>query len=129
MEKIWKYALGLLSLVLVVVLIAVVSFDNKNFHIVACDVGQGDAILAYYGSTQVLVDGGPNSKVLDCLSKYMPFWDREIEGVILTHPESDHYTGLIEVFKRYDVDVFLANGLDSSSQAYQVLKKEVGVVV
>src|SRR3989304_10490138 len=95
----WKYILGFLSLVVVSVWVAATSNDQK-FHVVTCDVGQGDASLVYLGSTQILIDGGPNSKVLNCLSKYMPYWDRQIEGVILTHPEKDHYTGLIEVFRR-----------------------------
>jgi len=89
-------------------------------------VGQGDAILVMYGNTQILIDGGPTNKVIDCLGKYIPFWDRRIEAVILTHPDSDHYMGLIEVVKRYKVDNFLSNGLTSSNQTYEVLEKEVG---
>jgi len=121
-----KYLLALLSLVASCIFLAVVFFPDKNLHLIACNVGQGDAILAFYGSTQVLIDGGPGTKVLDCLSSHLPFWDRKIELVLLTHPQADHFMGLIEVFKRYRVDYFLANGLDSSSPEYQVLKNLVG---
>jgi competence protein ComEC len=106
-------------------LAVIVSPDNK-LHLIACDVGQGDAILATYKKTQILIDGGPDRSVLTCLSEYMPFWDREIEVVILTHPEADHLTGLIEVFKRYRVKILVATPLDVSSQGYQVLKNIVG---
>ncbi|OGM17015.1 hypothetical protein A2V61_04265 [Candidatus Woesebacteria bacterium RBG_19FT_COMBO_47_8] len=99
---------------------------DTNLHLIACDVGQGDAILAIYKNTQVLIDGGPGEEILDCIGKHVPFWDREIELVVLTHPQVDHYGGLIEVFKRYKVDTFLANGLDSSASSYQVLKNAVG---
>ncbi len=99
---------------------------DSNLHIIACDVGQGDAILITHRKTQILVDGGPDNKVLDCLGRHLPFWDREIELIVLTHPEKDHYQGLIEVVRRYKVDNFLSNGLDSSSAGYGVLKKEVG---
>ena len=75
---------------------------------------------------QVLVDGGPDNSVLDCLSRHMPFWDRKIEVVMLSHPQSDHFAGLIEVLKRYEVDSFVSTGLDSSSSEYQVLKSLVG---
>jgi competence protein ComEC len=95
-------------------------------HIVACDVGQGDAILIQKNTTQILIDGGPNNSVLNCLGKYMPFWDRQIELVILTHPEADHYSGLIEVFKKYKVSYFGQNNTNSSSQGYGVLEKVVG---
>jgi competence protein ComEC len=46
--------------------------------------------------------------------------------VVLTHPEQDHFGGLVEIFRRYKVDYFLANDLTSSDQGYQVLTKEVG---
>lgn len=122
----WKYFLGSLALIAVTVWFAVLAYPEPKLHLIACDVGQGDALLAIYGTTQILVDGGPNNRVLECLSRYVPFWDRDIEVVILTHPQVDHFNGLIEVFKRYDVQVFLATPVDSSTQAYQVLKKVVG---
>jgi len=105
--------------------LAVFSFD-KQLHLISCDVGQGDAMLAVFGKIQILVDGGPNNKVIDCISRHVPFWDREIEVVVLTHPEIDHFGGLVEVLKRYKVDYLLANPIDSSDQAYQVLTNEVG---
>ena len=89
-------------------------------------MGQGDAILIQKNTTQILIDGGPNNKVLDCLGKHMPFWDREIELVVLTHPEEDHYGGLIDVIKYYKIGRFATNGRDSGNLSYQVLKNEVG---
>lgn len=121
-----SYYLGFLVLTVTLIWAAVFSFPDSNLHLIVCDVGQGDAILATYKNIQILVDGGPDNKVLDCLSRHIPFWDREIELVILTHPQKDHYQGLIEVVRRYQVDNFLSNGLDASSESYQVLKNEVG---
>jgi beta-lactamase superfamily II metal-dependent hydrolase len=46
--------------------------------------------------------------------------------VVSTHPQKDHYGGLVDVFQRYKVDYFLANALDSSSIDYQVLENAVG---
>ncbi|MEK7168882.1 MAG: MBL fold metallo-hydrolase, partial [Patescibacteria group bacterium] len=85
-----------LILILFSVWLSAFSIDNK-LHIIACDVGQGDAILLQKNTTQILIDGGPNQKVLDCLGKHMPFWDRTVEVVFLTHPDIDHYGGLIDV--------------------------------
>lgn len=99
---------------------------SDNLKIVVCNVGQGDAILIQQKTTQILVDGGPNSSVLSCLGRHMPFWDRTIEMVINTHPEADHYTGLIDVFKNYKVEKFGTNGITSSSQRYKVLENLVG---
>jgi competence protein ComEC len=126
MKSSWKYLFGVLVLMVATVWLAVIVSPDSKLHLIACDVGQGDAILATYRKTQVLIDGGPDRSVLTCLSEYMPFWDREIEVVILTHPEADHLTGLIEVFKRYRVKTLVATPLDASSQGYQVLKNIVG---
>ena len=126
METKWKYSYAFLALFAMVVWLAFYYYPKDKLQLIACDVGQGDAILAIYGKTQFLIDGGPNDKVLDCLSSYMPFWDRNIEVIILTHPDKDHFSGLIEVFRRYEVDYFIANSLEPGSQGYQVLKKVVG---
>ena len=91
------------------------SLPDKQLHLIFCDVGQGDAVLISYRTTQILIDGGPDNQVLNCLSKHMPFWDRQIEMVILTHPEGDHFTGLIDVLKRYNVTYFVSNGLSPPS--------------
>lgn len=68
------------------------------------DVGQGDSIfIEAPNGNQVLIDGGPDNKVVQELAKVMPFYDREIDMVIVSHPHADHIAGLIEVLKRYDV--------------------------
>ncbi len=117
----------LISLVLVVGLIwaAIFSLPDNQLHLVFCDVGQGDAILIYQGSNQILVDGGPNQSVLNCLSNHMPFWDREIEMVVATHPDADHITGLIDVIERYNVKYFVLNSVGKDSAVYREFEKAV----
>ena len=122
----WKLLIGTLALVAILIWLVVLSIPEKKLSLIACDVGQGDAILVTYGTTQVLYDGGPNNKVLECLARYMPFWDRTIEVVVMSHPQKDHFFGLIEVFRRYNVGEFMTSGLGSSSQEYQVLAGLVG---
>lgn len=126
MGNIWKYIIGLLALTAITIWLAVLAYPGQQLSLIACDVGQGDSILAVYGETQILIDGGPNDKVLECLNNHLPFWDREIELIILTHPQKDHYGGLIDVFRHYKVDKFLATPIDSGSQGYQVLINAVG---
>ena len=75
------------------------------------DVGQGDAIFVEApNGNQILIDGGPNKSVLRELSKQMPFYDRTIDAVILTHPHLDHYAGLNEVLKKYKVSLEMDPG-------------------
>lgn len=90
--------------------------DGK-LHLVFCDVGQGDA--AYIRSpngSDILIDGGPNERVLNCLGEHMPFWDRTIELIILSHPQADHVVGLIEVLKRYRVSQIIDSSAKYDSQ-------------
>ena len=126
MKILWKNIFLSLGLALIAIWMAVFTYPEKKLHLIACDVGQGDAILVVYGTTQILIDGGATNKVIDCLGTHMPFWDRKIEVVLLTHPQLDHFGGLSEVFKRFQVERFVATSLDSSSQAYQALISTVG---
>ncbi len=67
------------------------------------DVGQGDSSLVSCGRTQLLVDGGPDRIVLNRLGRAMPFFDRRIEYLLLSHPHDDHAFGLFAALERYDV--------------------------
>jgi competence protein ComEC len=103
-----------------------ISFNDKKMHVVICDVGQGDAIfMRTPNGSDILIDGGPDNSVLSCLSRHMPFWDRTIEIMILTHPHADHLTGLIDVLKRYRVLAFGTEKIGSSTDAYKELLKQL----
>src|SRR3989344_3796568 len=96
------------------------SLQIGKFRLIACDVGQGDALLMISpAGRQVLVDGGPNNKVLDCLSKNMPFWDRKIEVVINTHPQQDHLFGLVGVLEKYDVGLVVRTPVGHTTELYK----------
>ncbi|HVT00803.1 MAG TPA: MBL fold metallo-hydrolase [Patescibacteria group bacterium] len=100
--------------------------DNK-LHVVVCDVGQGDSIyIRTPGGVDILVDGGRDNKVLDCLARHMPLYDREIDLVFATHPDSDHITGLISVLKSYKVDSFNVSTLNNlnNTQTFDTMINE-----
>ena len=77
------------------------------------------AILIQKGQQQVLIDGGPDPERISLeLGERLPFWDRTIELVILTHPEADHVTGLVEVLRRYGVGQVVTSGQVSETSVY-----------
>ncbi|MCU0653045.1 MAG: MBL fold metallo-hydrolase [Candidatus Pacebacteria bacterium] len=76
------------------------------------DVGQGDAAFVRLPQgTQMLIDGGPGQAVLEKLGKAMPFYDREIDWVILSHPDRDHVNGLFAVLKNYRIKNIVWSGM------------------
>lgn len=90
-----------------------------KLRMIFCDVGQGDGILMITpGGSQVLMDGGPGIKITDCLSRYMPFWDRQVEMIFNTHPQQDHLEGLVEVLNRYDVARIGTTGVSYKSKLF-----------
>ena len=102
------------------------SLPDGRFKFYALDVGQGDAIfIETPRKAQVLIDGGPDMKVLGQLSAVMPFYDRSIDLLILTHPQEDHMFGLVEVLKRYKVGRVLMTGVNYSSKTYQEFKRVI----
>lgn len=90
------------------------------------DVGQGDAIfIEAPDGGQVLIDGGPDNTVLARLGEIMPFWDRAIDAVILTHPHADHLDGLVAVLDRYQVGVVVESGVNHSIAEYELWRRKV----
>src|SRR3989344_4613289 len=99
------------------------SFIDNKLHIVICNVGQGDAIFITTPSqAQILIDGGPDKSVLDCLGRHMPFWDRSLDAVILTHPHADHLTGFLDVIDRYKLSTYYSANTPADSKVYKLLK-------
>lgn len=109
---------------IVIMLWQQIRFNDGRLHVVFCDVGQGDAIfIRTPGGIDILFDGGPDRKVLDCVSRHMPFWDRTIELMILSHPHQDHFAGLIEVVRTYKVLSFVTEKLLNDTVAFATLTK------
>jgi competence protein ComEC len=119
-----------LSLLLALNILAwTVVFDlNKpqSLEVNFFDIGQGDAVFIEMPKRQqVLIDGGPSSAVLGKLAKEMPFWDRTIDLIILTHPEKDHLAGLLEVLKRYQVKNILWTGVIRDTAEWKLWQREI----
>jgi competence protein ComEC len=102
-----KWVVNSLIVAVVAVFAAIWVVPDGRLRVIFCNVGQGDATLVQWRNIQLLIDGGPDSQVAQCLANHMPFYDHRIEEVVLTHPDSDHYKGLISVIQRYDVTYFV----------------------
>jgi competence protein ComEC len=86
--------------------------NDRSAEIYFFDIGQGDSsLIVLPNDIQILIDGGPNMAILEKVSKAIPVYDRTIEYIILSHPHSDHLSGIVEVLKRYDVGLLIHNGV------------------
>lgn len=92
---------------------------SPNLEVDFLDVGQGDSILIKTPYEQnILIDGGPDNSVINQLGKNLPFYDKTIDLMILTHPDADHVYGLPEVLNRYKVKKVLYTGLVHTSSGF-----------
>lgn len=124
MKRIIKFILGILVFLNIIAWTAVFHLSQPGvLKVVFFDVGQGDSIFIETPERfQVLIDGGPDLTVLEKLAKEMPFYDRTIDLLILSHPEKDHLFGLLEVLKRYKVKNILWTGIIRNTAEWQEWK-------
>lgn len=122
------YFLGLVALAAIFIWsqIFLVEARRGRLFLRVFDVGQGDAVfIEAVSGNQVLVDGGPDNAILTKLSEVLPWWDRSLDLLILTHPHADHLDGLIEVLRRYDVGMVLESGVNHSIAEYALWHREL----
>jgi len=124
--KIALFFSALFSL-LVIGLIYMSSIISDQTKVVFCDVGQGDAAYVRLNNqTDILIDSGPDDRVLSCLGKYMPFYDRKIELAILSHPQKDHFGGFLQLIDRYQISLLVIPPVDNSAdQQFINLKQKL----
>lgn len=109
----------------VIVWAALILQPAPRLDVTVFDVGQGDAILIRTpAGHNLLIDGGPSGRLLtEALGDELPFWDRELDMVVLTHPDSDHLTGLVSALERYDVGQVLTGAQQSDSDAFEAWRE------
>jgi len=122
-----KWIIPPLVVVAILVATTAATMPDDKLHISFLNVGQGDAILVQTPSHHdILIDGGPSPQAIGLgLGQKMPFWDRTIDLVILTHPHADHLTGLVEVLERYRVKQVLMPDWDGASSIYDEWLKSI----
>jgi len=118
----------ILALSSVLLWLAITAPVSGRLTVTFLDVGQGDAILIEDpAGHRILVDGGPSGEALtSALGRRLPFYDRRIDLLVLTHPQSDHLGGLPAVLDRYGVGSVLASPIGADTAVYWVWREAVG---
>lgn len=114
-------AVTLLALVVLLVVIASAASRPRESQLQVhfLSVGQGDAeLIQTPDNRNILIDGGPDGSVLRELGKQIPFYDRKIDALVLTHPHADHVSGLVSVLKTYQVGRVYLSGVIYTTPEY-----------
>lgn len=97
---------------------------NENTELYFLNVGQGDGELVVWpNDVKILIDAGPANKTAAEFSFLFSPFNRYIDLIILTHPELDHFGGLIDIIKRYKIGAFIFNGEIKDSNGFGDLEK------
>lgn len=102
--------------------------DVTRPEIYFLDVGQGDSeLIVLPGGVKILIDGGPSrERLISRLEEILPQGSRYFDLVVLSHSQADHSTGLIKIFKRYQIGIFISNGISGSAKSYRELDEIIG---
>lgn len=120
-QKIFLFVIGVLLLLNIFAWQYVFALNGLHYlKVDVLDVGQGDSIFIETPNMRhMLIDGGPDASVLGKLAKVLPFWDKTLDVVILTHPDQDHLMGLLYVLQQYKVNYILWTGMVRDSGNYK----------
>lgn len=73
-----------------------------------------------------MVDGGPSgSRTENELSKELPFYDRHLDLIILTHPDADHVAGFQSILEDYKVDQVMEPGSNTDTATYKKIEETI----
>jgi competence protein ComEC len=87
------------------------------------NIGQGDSsLIVSKRGESILIDCGPNSKVIDQIESKLGYWNKKIDLLIITHGDKDHYGGCRDIIERFEVSKVMINGVfDSKNKSYTAL--------
>lgn len=83
---------------------------TERLRVYFLNVGQGDATFVRYPTGEnLLIDTGKDSAVFRELDKVLPWYDRSLDYVMLTHGDSDHLGAMLDILDRYKVSKILVS--------------------
>ncbi len=111
-------ALGAGVIVAVMLGAAVMALPDGRLHVHFLDSGHSNAVLIETpDGAHILVDGGRYpTRLLTALGDHLPYWDREIELLILTQPKDAQIAAVPAMLARYTISQVLTNGQQADTE-------------
>jgi competence protein ComEC len=100
-----------------------VTYSTLNISYI--NVGQGDSILIKVDDCDILIDGGKSGAGSTVTSYLNSKGVDDIELMINTHPDEDHYGGLTTVLKSFKVEDFWGSSYSKSTSTYTTFKSQL----
>ncbi len=97
---------------------AIFSYLSVKTEVLFLPVGEGDSELIKTKAGNLLIDAGPKNYVLNSLSAALPFYDKVLDVVIISHPDADHFNGLLYLLDYYKIRVVVLNNFGSQNGSY-----------
>lgn len=98
----------------------------SSFEAYFLDIGQGDSILLFFpNKVKMLIDGGPDYRIVQQLAKIVPSSDKYIDLVFITHPQKDHFGGIPYVLSRYEIGAVIINGRLTDDEKWRTLVEDI----
>jgi len=82
---------------------------SSEERIIFFDVFGDATLLQSKEGHNIVVDGGKNEIILQKLSNTLPLWNQEIDLLVITHFDSDHLFGALQILKHFSVHYILVN--------------------
>lgn len=98
---------------------------NIKSRVLFLPVGEGDSELIKTKAGNILIDAGPKQNVLIPLSSVTSLMDKTIDIVLITHPDSDHFQGLIKILDYYKVRLVILNNFSLANGNYVELLTKI----
>lgn len=105
----------------------VLSLTASNIlEITVIDVGQGESILIVTPENRtILIDAGQDYRFFSIYKTLKSKDINRIDILISTHPDYDHYGGLFDVLKYFEVGTVYVSGIETSDIYYMNFVSEV----
>ncbi len=115
-------AFGLLSLILMWAM--ALSRPDGQLHLWFLDVGHSNAVLMQTpAGAHVLIDGGRYpTRLLTAIGDRLPYYDREIEILVISHPDEWDIAALNTVLQRYEIGAWLYHGQINHGDAFTTIQ-------
>ncbi len=101
----WRWAFIIPFVGVVVLLLAWAQRPDGKLRVWVLDVGQGNAVLVRtpLGHTAVIDGGLEAMRLHEGIGRRLPFWQNDLDLVVLTSPEAENVTGLVDLLGRRKV--------------------------